>query len=314
MNTDVMQRPVRRGGIVGPVILISAGVLFLLANMGRINWSVWETLFRLWPVLLIAVGLDLLIGRRSLIGSLLIVALLLGVLAWAIQYAGPVTAAGQPLTGQQVSVTLDGAKAAELDIAPGVGELKLSAASEDAGLIEGQASVVQGEQVESNQYMNGDTLHYSLHSSGAPAIIVPGNWSENAWQHRVWDLKLNRDIPITLKVETGVGQTTADLSQIRVTHLQLNTGIGTSLVTLPKQGRVTASVDGGIGEVRVLIPAGVAAHVHVDGGVGETKVLGNFRKAGNEWTSPGYDSAENRVDLRVSGGLGSIVIQSASQD
>jgi hypothetical protein len=47
------------------VILIGLGVVFLLNNPGILNWSVWDVIFRLWPVLLIAAGLDILIGRRA---------------------------------------------------------------------------------------------------------------------------------------------------------------------------------------------------------------------------------------------------------
>ena len=41
----------RRGGLMGPVVLITLGVLFLA---GQLNWeySFWE----LWPVLLIVIG------------------------------------------------------------------------------------------------------------------------------------------------------------------------------------------------------------------------------------------------------------------
>ena len=61
----------RRGSLVGPVILLGLGIVFLLNNLGVLEWSVWEVIFRLWPVLLIAAGLDFLIGRRSVWGSLL---------------------------------------------------------------------------------------------------------------------------------------------------------------------------------------------------------------------------------------------------
>ena len=66
-----MEGKTRRGGLVGPIILITLGVVFLMNNLGVLDWSVWVVIFRLWPVLLVAAGLDLLLGRRSVWGSLL---------------------------------------------------------------------------------------------------------------------------------------------------------------------------------------------------------------------------------------------------
>ena len=62
---DIDKRDTRRGGLIGPVILIGLGSVFLLINLGVLSWSVWTVIFRLWPVLLVAAGLDLLLGRRS---------------------------------------------------------------------------------------------------------------------------------------------------------------------------------------------------------------------------------------------------------
>ncbi|MFQ5812923.1 MAG: LiaI-LiaF-like domain-containing protein [Anaerolineae bacterium] len=66
-----MDEPKRRVSLVGPVILIGLGVIFLLSNMGLLAWSVWEVIFRLWPILLVALGLEIILSRLSAWGSLL---------------------------------------------------------------------------------------------------------------------------------------------------------------------------------------------------------------------------------------------------
>ena len=67
----------RRRSIVWPVILITIGVIFLLQNFGLLSWSIWGSLWRWWPIILILVGLELFLGGagRGLVG-LLVVALL----------------------------------------------------------------------------------------------------------------------------------------------------------------------------------------------------------------------------------------------
>src|SRR5690242_8413493 len=48
----VMQdRRQRRTPLVGPLLLIGAGVVFLLINMGVLDEGVWLQLLQLWPLL-----------------------------------------------------------------------------------------------------------------------------------------------------------------------------------------------------------------------------------------------------------------------
>jgi hypothetical protein len=301
---------VRRGGVVGPVILIGAGVVFLLTNLGMIGWNVWDALFRLWPVLLIAVGLDILIGRRSLLGSLLVVALLLLVLAFAITSTGPITTAGQALTSEQISQPLEGATQGDVVISSGIADLRISAADEDSGLVEGQVSLNQGENIRQDRSKSGNTMYYTLRNEGTPVAWWPGRIGHDG--SGVWDLKLSRDVPLTLKVDNGVGRTQVDLLQLRVTNLSMSGGVGQSTITLPRQGQMTASIDAGIGEIIVIVPAGMSARIRVDNGLSQTRVQGDFQHNGDEYVSPGYDNATNRVDLRVHGGIGSVTVQGTS--
>ena len=45
-----------RGSFFLPLLLVIAGILLLLNNLGVLEWSVWEEIAKLWPVLLILGG------------------------------------------------------------------------------------------------------------------------------------------------------------------------------------------------------------------------------------------------------------------
>ncbi len=76
--------PQRRGGLLFPLLLIAMGTLFLLNNLGIVSWTVWRVIGQMWPVLLIAIGLDILLrgylgtGARATMVSLLIMVVVLG--------------------------------------------------------------------------------------------------------------------------------------------------------------------------------------------------------------------------------------------
>ncbi|SEG70604.1 Putative adhesin [Bryocella elongata] len=58
----VQRRALRRRSIVGPLVLVLLGVLFLLAQGGRISWGqLIEWYGRWWPIVLIAAGMILLL-------------------------------------------------------------------------------------------------------------------------------------------------------------------------------------------------------------------------------------------------------------
>jgi len=300
------QRPAPRGGLVGPTILVGLGVVFLLNNLGWLGWEIWETLLRLWPVLLIAVGLDLLIGRRSALGSALIVVILLGVMGTAVWWSGAWWPRAAPLAGEAIAQTLDGATRADVTIGMGAGTLRLHELDDSANLISGTVRRAPGDDVRRSFSVNGDTAFFSLRNHG------PSAWGLRFSRERanpiVWDLRLNQDVPMRLKVDTGAGAATIDLARLHVANLDVNTGVGTTTLTLPAQGRMEARISGGVGATTISVPAGVAVRIEAETGLGQVRVQGDYPRQDKLYVSPDYDTAANRVDLRVNGGIGSITI------
>ncbi|MCL4498896.1 MAG: DUF2807 domain-containing protein [Chloroflexi bacterium] len=108
----------RRPNVIWPIILIVAGVLLLLGNLGFLPASFWTTIGRLWPVILILLGLDIILSRQlgwgALPTSIVIIVIILAVIAYAI-FAGvsgleanlplPGLAIGPPLSGSGNLVT-----------------------------------------------------------------------------------------------------------------------------------------------------------------------------------------------------------------
>jgi lia operon protein LiaF len=78
-------------GLLGGLLLVFLGIVFLLNNLGFVPSSVWNEVWKFWPVLFILLGLRLLAGRNFV--SRIIIALVTlfafaGVLAYILYYYG----------------------------------------------------------------------------------------------------------------------------------------------------------------------------------------------------------------------------------
>lgn len=307
-KSDTQRRT--RGGVVGPTLLIAAGIFFLLSNLGVISWSFWDAAWRLWPIVLIAIGLDLLIGRRSIWSSLLVLLVTIGFLAAGFFWLVTSDGLGGGSVSDSISQSLSGAESAEVEINFGVGRVTmeaLPAGSEEliAGTIERPEEI----RVEQSFDVSDDVAHYRLQTKGSVRSVqsIPffGPQDDN-WR---WDMQLNRDVPLRLTLDTGVGETTLDLRQLMVETINVDTGVGQTTVILPGHGEIEARVSGGVGELIIELPEGVPARIESDTGLGSTDIADVFERNGDVYESPGYDDALDRINLSLSAGIGQVTVR-----
>lgn len=134
-----------RGTSIWAFILIALGVIWLLFQANVISGANLAVLFRLWPLLLIALGLELLIGRNSRSISLLIgggtVALLL-----ALMIVGPAIGLAPNLDVQtkQLQEPLGNTTSAQLDLGFAVGQATVSALTNSTDLLTADLRYVGG--------------------------------------------------------------------------------------------------------------------------------------------------------------------------
>jgi len=301
---------VHRRSLIGPVILIGLGIVFLLNNLGVLSWSVWEVIFRLWPVLLVAAGLDLLLGRRSIWGSLLALVLTVAIVAGVLWLFGSGIIRGREAAAEEVAQALGGATQARVIIAPAVGSLRVESLAESDNLIAGVIHPVSGENVNRDFTVEGETATFTLQSAGSFGPFTPffGSWGGEPG----WDLGLNGEVPLELEVSMGVGESDLDLEELQVSDLTVSMGVGQTTVVLPAVGRFQAKIDGAIGQTVVVIPRGMEARVQVDTGLAGSRLPAGYRQQDDVYTSPGYASAEDRVDLEVSQAIGNVSIRQSA--
>jgi len=288
-----------------PLILILAGLLLLLSNLGLIPWSAWALASHFWPLALVLIGLDILLSRTRVgpavvlgIGVLMALGVGLATLHW--RYPAPA------MEMEQVVQGLDGLRQAEVELDSGIGELIVDALPSDSlSLMEGQFRHTLGAKVLKSFQASEGEGRLRLESGGSfPFLPLSGG-------RRSWDIRLTRRIPLDLKVETGVGEARLNLRELQVIRLDLDAGMGNVLVTFPsKAGLTTAEIDGGVGNLILEIPPQVEARIHVDRGLGSLSIdRERFPRSGEIYVSEGFSSAENKLELDVSVGVGDVTIR-----
>ncbi len=294
----------RRSSLVGPVILIGLGVIFLLNNLGILDWSVWDVIFRLWPVLIIAAGLDILIGRRSAWGALLSLVLTCALIAGALWLYGS-GAMDRRTSSTEISQSRDEASEAEITIAPAVGSLHIEALPESNQLISGVIRPIRGERVQDNFEVRDGMAIFSLRSEGnfvGPFFGGPSSGPD-------WDLAVSSDVPLDLELDLGVGEFDVDLTDLTLDSLDVSIGVGQTTIILPDEGSFRANIDAAIGNTVIIVPAEMEVRIEVDTALSARQLPRGYRRHGDDYESPGYDDAENRIELSISQAIGNVTIR-----
>lgn len=263
----------KHNSIFWAFVLIIGGALLLLNNLNiiQVGWNV------IWPLFLVALGLWFLWGA----------------------FAAPRRTA-EPET---VSIPLHGARQAEVKIEHGAGTLNLTGGAPAGSLVLGQF----GGGLDYRTGQEGDAQTVKLRPATSAWFLGPWHWGAAL----DWDMQLNSTIPMRLQVEAGASRTNLDLADLQITELKLSTGASATQVVLPAHAGLTkAKIEAGAAAVAIAIPGGVAARIRAKGGLAAIQVdETRFPRVGDEYRSPDYDSATNKIEMRVETGIGSVKIR-----
>lgn len=288
--------------MIGAIILIIIGVFLLLGNFGIFGPDFWSFLIQFWPLILIAFGLDIVLGRkrREVVAIVIVILVALLWFVWAVVPHNAQTVAGT----QNIMHNLDGARQADITLNSGVATLDVSALDEPGVLVRGTVDKARGERLEDEFRVSGGVARWKLASHNSNPLNFIGKRHGGEWR-----LQLSDRVPLDLTLDTGVGNINLDLSQLNLTRFSLDSGVGSSTITMPSSGQVSAEINGGVGSITVRIPRQMAARIEVDKGLGGLNVSGDYLHEGDTYTSADYGTATNRLDLSIDGGIGGITVK-----
>lgn len=297
----------RRRGVIGPLILVFIGCVFLLQNAGYLPPNFWVNLWRLWPVVLVLAGVELLLGSRVpwlILAALSLAVLVVGTAAiLSPSWTGPV-AAPVSITA---TVDLSGAQKAALTVRFDAGELNV-AAIEQPVVTQLATLTYSGPEALAPQPRyspNGDTGRLDISPEDvAHRGFLP--FGDRSGTPRL-DLNLNPATPISsLSIKAGATNARLDLSALHVTDVDASLGAASTWLRVPQAaGATTVRMSGGASNVNIEVPPGVAARIRFRGGMSTISVdQTRFPAIGeNAYQSSDFDSNPNSADITIDGGL-----------
>jgi hypothetical protein len=295
---------IRRDNLVTSTFFAAIGIVFLLCNFDYLDYSILQLIIYLWPLLLVALGIDILIGKRSIWFSLAGAGVLLVIFFGALLLIGGALPDGTEAPESNISQPLNGAERAAYDLQIGAGSLTLDALASESILIEGSIPTSEDFQVEQSYTVISGEGIYNLKTTGQFAF-TPGIYGNDL----TWILNLNDAIPAKLDLELGAGDATITLTSLLLESVSISLGAGQSSIYLPEQGGFSADIGLAVGALTIYIPEGLAVRINPDTGLTAVTVPESYLKQGDAYVSPDYSSSNNRAELRISNGLGTVKIE-----
>jgi hypothetical protein len=317
---------VRRGFLGWGVFLILVGAVPLLVRSGYLDSDQVDRLWTLWPLILVGVGVGLILrhSRLDFVGGL-IVAATVGLMVGGLLSLGFGSISSGFCGSDNGSVafpprdgTFAGASSVELRL--DCGQMTVGAAPGNAWHVSGSDDDGRGPTIDST---DASLSVRSRTGNGGPFF---GFGARDTWQVTVPDAsRVDVDLQVNaggatvdlggaslgaFDIEQNAGSATVDLSALEsIGGLDATLNAGSLGLRLPNLS-VTGTIEANAGAVRLCAPPGAALKLRTgENIVGSYDYEGHgLVKDGSTWTTPGFDTAEVKIELQTSANAGSFTL------
>ena len=296
------KQPQRAVGVpIWGIFLLFLGVVFLLQTLHILPWGLWEILWRFWPVLIIIIGLGILLRRCNVwLVSLLVLAMLggcLGIAIWQYGLSPSIESYSEPLSDME---------RARIEVDFAAGNITIGSLPPDS------PNFVEADSEVRNSHGNMSVDFHQQDGEGRLYLsterVNQRFWGEVGVR---WEVRLTRNIPLTLNIKSAASNTELTLSELEVTELRLDVDAGNCKVMMPSStGTTYVYIKADVANIEVNIPDGVDAKIWVDTDLSAFDVdESRFPKQGDYYISDNFDTAQNRIYLEIDSDVGRVEVK-----
>lgn len=292
------------------LVVITVGVMLLGNTQGFLSWRVWLDVISLWPLLIIAVGVEIL-GKS--LGSGWIRALSSVIVLGGLAFAAFL------MPGSNIrpfSLELPFASVEEFEFSESArgrvetGEVKLDVAFGEL-TIEAGSSLARwsGETALRNPSLD-------VEQDGDEVKVEVSGGSGSSWSGRTaeLDLELSRRVAWDIDVDAGAVRVDADLRDLQVSSLRLDTGVSDVTIELGALAkRANVIVETGVSSVRIYVPRGVGVEVVHEGGLSDVDIASGIERVSGggprgTWRTDGFSEADKTIEITLKTGVSDVQI------
>lgn len=305
----------------GLILLFIGGVL-LLENLDIIDFY-WRSVFSMWPVILIIIGVNLLLPRRGVGNAISLVVTIAALLFLAFRGMSPPHEGWWTFddkkrnTERHVSENADTSRekssgiftyeydstitTAHLHIKGGAVEYEIEGRTDE--LFHAEAtSTIGAHQLKTTTTGATANLTFSMQDAKKNNWKIRGdeNWAK---------ISLNRTPIWNISLNMGAGTAEFDLTEYKIASLNFNGGAASFEAKLGMPLEETRiAVESGAASVEIAIPRAAACKVIVKSGLSSKDFPGFTKREDGAYTTEGYENAHNRFVVNMKGGLSSFAV------
>lgn len=292
------------------VILISLGLVFLLNNLGYVPWAVWFRIVSLWPVILIAIGIEIIFRKTRLsfltiLSPLLFMAAILGPTCFQKVELHKVYRAPETY---QYSENLDTSLTKVTAILQlRAGNLEISSGTE--GLVSAKLEYWKRKPITTHEYSGFDssaTIEIRDRERGWKG------WSWRAWGAKDWEIKLTDRIPIDLRIYAKATDGELDLSDLKLENLNLDIKAANFNIKLGDMvDQLNGRIESDASRLSLLIPEDVGLKIENHSKLTSTSFSQlSILKYDNIYQTSNFDQASQKITLSLEGSVTRLVVKS----
>ena len=308
-----------RGLLFWGLALITGGAVALAAQQNYIDRALLEDAWKLWPLILVAIGLSILLSRTpaAIVGTI-VAALVLGTAGGALIAVGPGSfscGGAEPTNLTTRQGTLGDSASVQLDFNCGT----LNVGMDDGGVW----TVASGQRGGSPATITADSDRLEVRTPNTSNWFDQGRqrWNVTLPTATSYELDISPNAADTnvdlgggaftsVSIHPNAGSIFVDLTDAQVDDLDLSLNAGSASIVIGAGLDMTGSLSVNAGSIELCTSGDVALRITSDPNITFSTNLDetDLAKNGDTWSTAGYAAASEQVSIQLSGNAGSFAL------